>query len=240
MTPPGLPRRLRPVPPPTTDSPVRSARALAAEQNAEARKRHAAAAAEQNGAGREQFHAAAAEQRLERALAGGAVPVPERITAALNLRGLYGPKVDIDAGTFEGNPDGDVDMWEDVDDPRLPNEEQVRLLAELTDFPRAFFYEPWSALPMRGWMCFAGRGGCEQIDDDGRPVPPAREAGQGVLFAPPDPADPPPRPAPTRAARPKKTPPPVVQPTLPNRMPDHLRGPLVAKLAARKNGHDQH
>ncbi len=85
------------------------------------------------------FRAASRRQESGRDLANaerlwraGAVK-PYRITAALNLRGLYGPEVDEACGTTEP----DVDLWEEG---RLyPTWEQLVKLAELTGFPVNYF-----------------------------------------------------------------------------------------------------
>lgn len=114
-------------------------------------------------------------------------PVPQRITAALDMRELYGPKMDIECGTYEGNPAGDVDRWEDLHDPALPNVEQVALLAKLTGFPVAFFYEPWE--PPAGPTFVCSRRGpkgkrCQVIDNrpDAKVIPINPGPTQGELF----------------------------------------------------------
>lgn len=70
-------------------------------------------------------------------IADDAVPVPARITMALDARGLYGPDVDTACGAAEP----DVDEWESGES--VPTRHQVELLAELTHMPVEFFYEPW-------------------------------------------------------------------------------------------------
>lgn len=135
-------------------------------------------AAVQNAAARQGYDDAARRQSEERLLRDG-VPVPARMTIALG--DLGGPDVDIRAGTFEGNPAGDVDAWEDPDDPRLPTAGQVRLLAQLTGFPIGWFYEPYTPRLVRGMICWRDRRGCEEVTGDGVPVPPGREPGQHVL-----------------------------------------------------------
>lgn len=193
----------------------------------------------QNAADREAYAEAAFRQREQWLLEHG-TPVPARITVALGDRG--GPEVDLACGTWEdnpaapweNNPDGDVDAWEDVDDPRLPNGEQVRKMSAYTGFGIAWFYEPWKPIPMGVWVCTVN--GCEYVFDDGVPVPPAKEPGQHAL--PGMPAETPAKPRrkrPTAPAepKPKKPPPAVVQPPLPNRMPAHLRAELEEKLAQR-------
>jgi transcriptional regulator with XRE-family HTH domain len=62
-------------------------------------------------------------------------PEPTRITAALNLRGLYGPEVDAACGVEEPA----VDMWEAG--KLVPTPNQIRRLARLTGFPVAYFYQ---------------------------------------------------------------------------------------------------
>lgn len=117
------------------------ARQLAADQNAEARRRHTDAAMRQ------------ANQRL---IATGKV-VPARITLALDMRGLDGPQVDIDCGTVEPY----VDLWECG--LEVPTPEQVRLLAELTRFPVVFFYMPIKPGPLIGPIILCGPRKCEVV-----------------------------------------------------------------------------
>lgn len=59
--------------------------------------------------------------------------VPWRITAALNLKGLYGPEVDVACGAQVP----DVDRWETGE--LYPTWEQLLLLAELTGCTARFF-----------------------------------------------------------------------------------------------------
>jgi hypothetical protein len=87
----------------------------------------------------------------------GATVVPARITLALNARGLDGPDVDLQLGTYEGNPAGDVDAWELGE--AVPTREQVRLLSALTHLPVPFFYEPEEAWETEGHMWVCGRSG---------------------------------------------------------------------------------
>lgn len=99
----------------------------------------------------------------------GAPIVPARITLALDAAGLYGPEVDDQVGTYEGNPAGDVDAWELGE--AIPTREQVRLLAELCGVTVAFFYWPQEAWETEGhmWVCSRtgpkglGRRVCEQV-----------------------------------------------------------------------------
>lgn len=102
-----------------------------------------------------------------------ATPVPARITAALDLCGLDGPDVDTACGAREP----DVDLWETGE--LRPSFEQVQLLAALTDFPVAFFYQPYTDEDLAGvWLC--GRH-CEYIPPrtDVKVSPTAR---QGALW----------------------------------------------------------
>jgi hypothetical protein len=63
-------------------------------------------------------------------------PTPERITAALDICGLYGPEVDEALGGQEPM----VDEWESGD--CVPTKEQIHAIARLTGFPVKFFYLP--------------------------------------------------------------------------------------------------
>lgn len=72
--------------------------------------------------------------------------VPARITMALDARSLYGADVDVACGTWEGNPDGDVDAWESAG--AVPSPEQVAKLAALTGHPVAWFYRPLPPGPL--------------------------------------------------------------------------------------------
>lgn len=98
-------------------------------------------------------------------------PVPARITAALDLCGLYGPEVDHACGVEEPA----VDRWEAGE--LVLTGEQVRALARLTGFPVAFFYQPMQPVG-RVWVCARGRGGCTLVDRDTAQEP----AWQGRLF----------------------------------------------------------
>jgi hypothetical protein len=156
-----------------------------------------ALAAEQADAQRERYGTAISRQRAERLIATGKV-VPARITMALDIRDLEGPEVDIACGGSEP----DVDMWELG--LAVPSPEQVVLLAELTGFQPAFFYNPIDPGPLLGspiFMC-SGRT-CtvtapDVVDENGvllyegkpRQLPAAAlrqlrnrpPAGQGALF----------------------------------------------------------
>lgn len=83
-------------------------------------------------------------------------PTPERITAALDIQGLYGPEVDEALGGQEPM----VDEWETGE--RIPTAEQVEVLAQLTGFPVNFFYLPPPVPLTGGWLC--GEDGCEPLD----------------------------------------------------------------------------
>jgi len=194
------------------------ARDLAVEQNADARERYAVAAA---------------QQEAERLLATG-TPVPERITLALG--DWDGPEVDLAVGTFEGNPVGDVDAWEDKNDPRLPNADQVRLLSKATGYGIAWFYEPYTPRPVRLRICWADKRGCEVVEDDGVVVPPGQQPGQHELPGMPAPVEPEPpaKPAPDRGAPPRRRPPTVrsEQLQLPaGRLDEGERALLMARIA---------
>lgn len=82
-------------------------------------------------------------------------PVPARITMALDLRSLYGPEVDRECGTFEGNPAGDVDAWEEG--RAIPSPEQVEALARLTSMPVDYFYKPADTIPGQVFICDRSR-----------------------------------------------------------------------------------
>jgi hypothetical protein len=104
-------------------------------------------AAEQQAGHRAGYARAQTAQDTDRRAAAGRV-VPARITMALDSRGLEGPDVDTACGTFEGNPAGDVDMWELA--LAVPTAEQVRAIAQLSGYPLAWFYEPLAPGPMVG------------------------------------------------------------------------------------------
>ena len=98
---------------------------------------------------------AAAEDRDPAAYYAGKTPTPERITQALDLREMDGPEVDEALGGEEPM----VDEWESGD--RVPTLEQVQALAELTQFPVRFFYQPPPPSLGPGWMC--GADGCQPL-----------------------------------------------------------------------------
>lgn len=86
----------------------------------------------------------------------GPIPVPARITLALDSIGAEGPWVDEALGGAEPM----VDEWEAGE--RVPTRRQIELLAQLTEFPPEFFYkpvEPWEHEPMTIFMCQMGRRG---------------------------------------------------------------------------------
>lgn len=191
-------------------------------------------AAQQNEDQREQHALAAAEQRAERLLVTG-TPVPARITLALG--DWDGPEVDLAVGTWEGNPAGDVDAWEDPDDPRQPNADQVRLLSEKTGYPIPWFYEPYTPRPVRGMICWADKRGCEPFEYDGVVVPPGKQPGQHTLPSMPAPDPPPAKRQPVEPRTAPRRPPPErsQQMTLPvGRLPDDERALLMERIAEAK------
>jgi hypothetical protein len=113
-------------------------------------------------------------ERALRAQRASPVPVPARITAALDLRGLYGPDVDTACGAREP----DVDLWESGEASPTPH--QVELLAALTRFPVAFFYTPYTDGGMPA-VVMCGPRGCLWVP--GRPdVAPPVPTRQGALW----------------------------------------------------------
>lgn len=133
----------------------------------------------------------------------GPLPVPARITMALDLRGKYGPQVDVDLGGVEPM----VDEWEEG--KRVPTREQVERLAAYTDFPAEWFYRPADELagteddPLRMFICERGRRGengltivdswvdwagvlhSRQVTPDRPPYRPAKPKPAGALPQPP-------------------------------------------------------
>lgn len=84
----------------------------------------------------------------QRIAARGGRPYPERITLALDSRGLDGPEVDEACDAVEPA----VDRWETGDD--VPTFDQLRALAALTGYPLEFFYLPPPALDAgRVFLC---------------------------------------------------------------------------------------
>lgn len=128
---------------------------------------------------RERYRAAARRQALERRRAV-LPPYPQRITAALDLAGLYGPEVDRALGGEEPM----VDEWEAG--TRIPEPHQVDALAELTGQPVDFFYVEPVELSGPVFLCRrTGRGkGCEVIDPrpDAEVIEIPRGPVQGRLF----------------------------------------------------------
>ena len=98
---------------------------------------------------------AAAERRDPAAWYAGKTPIPERITMALDLCGLYGPEVDRALGGEEPM----VDEWEAG--ARTPDFAQVQALAALTGYHVKFFYRPAPTPVTQGWMC--GSDGCVSL-----------------------------------------------------------------------------
>ncbi len=211
-------------------------------------------AAAQNEPHQQAHRDAARRQRDEQLVATGRV-VPARITLALNAQDddrVDGPQVDLDCGTWESNPAGDVDGWEQGE--ATPTAEQVGLLATYTGFPETWFYKPMKPGPLigrpgePGWLWMCGPRGCTAVksdwvdergvlhygDDDTDRKP--RQHVQGALPIPSGPRAPAKPAAPAAPPKPRKKPVAAVQPALPTRMPDHLRTELMAKLEGRKKG----
>jgi hypothetical protein len=117
-----------------------------------------ALAAEQAAQQRAGYTAALSRQKAARLIAAGKV-VPARITLALDICGLEGPEVDKACGGTEP----DVDMWELG--LAVPSQQQVALLAKLTGFQAAFFYQPIEPGPLTGTVFMCGRH-CEVSDPD--------------------------------------------------------------------------
>ena len=95
------------------------------------------------------------QRRAPSAYYAGKTPTRERITAALDMRELYGPEVDQALGGEEPM----VDEWESG--ARVPNFEQMQRLALLTGFPVKFFYQPAPQPITGGWIC--GSDGCHPL-----------------------------------------------------------------------------
>lgn len=89
----------------------------------------------------------------------GPLPIPARITMALNAIGAEGPWVDKALGGVEPM----VDKWESGE--WVPTRHQIELLAQLTGFEPEFFYLPVDNLfgtadrPTRTFLCQMGRRG---------------------------------------------------------------------------------
>jgi hypothetical protein len=137
----------------------------------------------------------------------GPIPVPARITLALNLRDLHGDQVDHDLGVWESpagewEPGTAVDRWEDG--TLVPTAAQIKRLAALTGQPAAYFYRPpadWEREPNRTHMCERGRRG-----DNGYTVIRSWIDDRGVLHVEQETPDRPSR----RPSKPKER---AVQPT---------------------------
>lgn len=84
---------------------------------------------------------------------------PRAITAALDMRALYGPEVDEACGVQEPA----VDQWEAGQ--LYPSWEQLDALARLTGFPVRFFTRDQAGEITGGFMCQrSGRGkGCRTL-----------------------------------------------------------------------------
>lgn len=86
----------------------------------------------------------------------GPVPIPARITQALDHAGLFGPEVDAALGVEEPT----VDRWEAGEE--LPTPAQVERLAALTGRPVEWFSHPvadWEATRTRFFLCDRSRRG---------------------------------------------------------------------------------
>lgn len=120
---------------------------------------------------RQRYRSAQLRQEEQRLLAT-ARPIPQRITTALDMAGLYGPEVDRALGVEEPA----VDLWEAGE--LEPTPDQLRALADMTGYPVRFFFleVPEPAGP--AWMC--GSDGCERIEPSTRP----REPVADVLWLP--------------------------------------------------------
>ncbi|MEU4703416.1 hypothetical protein [Nonomuraea dietziae] len=115
---------------------------------------------------RAKYQAALSRQRRDRELSD--VPVPYRITTALDLCGLYGPEVDRALGGEEPM----VDQWETGE--LVPTSEQIEALATLTGYPAAYFYKPATERAGVAFMCKRSgpNKGCEQVSFGPPPAPP--------------------------------------------------------------------
>lgn len=84
---------------------------------------------------------------------------PRAITAALDMRELYGPEVDLACGVREPA----VDEWEAGQ--RYPTWDQLEALSRLTEFPVQFFTRPYDSEITAGFLCQrSGRGrGCHPL-----------------------------------------------------------------------------
>lgn len=121
-------------------------------------------------------------------------PAPRQITMALDARGLDGPGVDEACGVAEPV----VDLWEAG--VLLARPEQVDLIARLTGFPPAFFYQRVPTPAGRTFICAPRKElrAVVEAGEVGSPVCPSCEAvcwlkvradvGGEVLLEGPDPA----------------------------------------------------
>lgn len=102
---------------------------------------------------------------------------PRAITAALDIRALYGPEVDRACGVEEPA----VDQWEAAQ--LYPSWEQVEALARLTGFGVQFFTRAYDGEITGGFLCQrSGRGrGCHPLSNVRGP----REFPQEVVAATP-------------------------------------------------------
>uniref|UniRef100_UPI003F49B3EB hypothetical protein n=1 Tax=Nonomuraea sp. CA-251285 TaxID=3240002 RepID=UPI003F49B3EB len=95
------------------------------------------------------------------------VPVPRRITMALDLAGLHGPGVDAALGV----PEPTVDQWESGE--LVPTAEQLVALARLTGQAVGWFFRPVRLeLAGPGWVCQRGSPGkgCQRVQVGLRPA----------------------------------------------------------------------
>lgn len=121
---------------------------------------------------------------------GRIAPTPERITLALDLRGLDGPQVDIDCHAHEP----EVDLWEAG--LAVPTWDQLAALAQLTGFPIGFFYRPADQITGQVFIC-----GPQDIDPPlPEPTDPASSTHREAGTSPRRPSRPRPNPPAARAA----------------------------------------
>lgn len=118
-------------------------------------RRRAAAEAEQTR--RESLRMARAEWKAGRVR-------PWRITAALDLRKLYGPAVDRACGVVEPA----VDLWEAGD--LYPSWEQLQALSKLTEFPVAYFVREGEPLSENSTIYLHVRGNRKAAEPEEAPV----------------------------------------------------------------------
>lgn len=83
--------------------------------------------------------------------------VRQRITEALNYRGLYGAWVDEALGVEEPT----VDLWESGD--LVPTPAQIKRLAALTNFPEGHFYKEWVPMLLEN-VFICGRDRSRDVD----------------------------------------------------------------------------